>query len=342
MQRELVLESGKSVVEGMVKAFEAMMEEARAQAKAAVESPATAVHDYRRAARRAESVVLLAWPLMRKAQRGWIREAVDKARRRTRVLRDLDAVMPVLGKLQELELDEEGGALAALEAWLEEARGDVASAELVAWRLRKNVRSLAGLGEIFAVGLHAWADTDLILESLKESYRFARKAWQKAEKTRKLDDIHAWRRAVRTLRYQLELLASRPDLDAAEALGAAHRTFKEMVKELGQVTDLIALRHIVEDAREHVVGVDWKRLLRNVDEVIGARTERLFEDARVSFAVRPRDFVVPVVEEELPLEEAAPAEASPVASPVATAEASAEAGAEADAEASPAVETPAP
>jgi len=291
MQRELVLEADKSVIEGMVRAFGVILDEAKAQAKTAVEQPATAVHDYRRSVRRAESVMLLAAPLMRKAQLGWIRKALTLARRRTRVLRDLDAVMPVIGKLSELDLGDPT-ALQALKAWLEEARGEVATEELVAWRLRKNVRSLAGLAEMFAVGVHAWADYDLLIESLRESYRGARRAWAKADESKKLDDVHAWRRATRTLRYQLELLASRDDLTASVEIKAAHSTFKDQVKELGQVTDLFALRGIIEDAKEHVIGVEWKPLLKGLDAVIAERLERVFEDAKVTFSVRPRDFVM--------------------------------------------------
>ena len=40
MQRELSLEADKTVVEGLVGAFAGMLEEARAQARAAVEAPA--------------------------------------------------------------------------------------------------------------------------------------------------------------------------------------------------------------------------------------------------------------------------------------------------------------
>lgn len=290
MQRELVLEADKSVVEGMGRAFEAMLDEAKRQAKSAVESPATAVHDYRRAIRRAESVALLARPLMRKPQRGWIGEALTRARRRTRVLRDLDAVVPVMGRLKELELGDDE-ALIALAAWLDEARGEVASDELVAWRLRKNARSLAGLGEIFAVGLHAWADLDLVTESLRESYRRVRKAYAQADKSRELDDVHAWRRATRALRYQLELMSSRADLPMAAGLSEAHAIFKSMVKELGQVTDLIAMRGLVDEARETVVGVELKGLSRALSDLIASRLERVFAEAALTFSLKPRDFL---------------------------------------------------
>lgn len=315
MQRELVLEAGTSVVEGMVRAFEAMLDEAKKQARAAIESPTTAVHDYRRSIRRAESVALLAGPLMRKPQRGWVRKALTQARRRTRVLRDLDAVVPLIGRLKELELGDDG-SIVALEVWLADARGEVASDELVAWRLRKNARILAGLGEIFQVGLHAWADHDLVIESLRETYRFARKAYAKADHTRKLDDVHAWRRAVRTLRYQLELLSSRGDLPAQKALGEAHETFKSMVKELGQITDLIAMGELIDEARASVVGIDLKPLSRALGDLIAARLERAFGEGGLVFAVKPRDFLA-LEAETTPDDVKAPSdtEAKPVGAP---------------------------
>lgn len=296
MQRELVLEADKSVVEGMARAFEAMLDEARQQARLAVEAPAEAVHDFRRSIRRAESVALLAFPLMRKAQRRWVLEGLERARRRTRVLRDLDAVGPVLSRLRELELGEDE-AVTALQVWLSEARGEVASDELVAWRLRKNARSLAGLGEIFQVGVHAWADQDLVLESLRETYRQARRAYAKAEKKKKIGEVHAWRRATRTLRYQLELMSSRKDLPAAAAVADAHEVFKGMVKELGQVTDLVALGDLVREAREAVVGVDLAPLQRALGDMIEARVERAFADGALVFALKPSDFLGPISDE---------------------------------------------
>lgn len=338
MQRELVLEVDKSVVEGMGRAFEAMLDEAKRQAKSAVESPATAVHDYRRAIRRAESVALLARPLMRKPQRGWIGEALTQARRRTRVLRDLDAVVPVMGRLKELELGDDE-ALIALAAWLDEARGEVASDELVAWRLRKNARSLAGLGEIFAVGLHAWADLDMVIESLRESYRRVRKAYAQADKSRELDDVHAWRRATRALRYQLELMSSRADLPMATGLAEAHAVFKSMVKELGQVTDFIAMQGLVDEARESVVGVELKGLSRALSDLIASRLERVYAEAALTFSLKPRDFLALVVKADVEVEVEAEGKGEGEAKAVGETEATSEAAGEGEAKAEAKVES---
>jgi hypothetical protein len=164
MQRELVWGEGTTVVEGLAKAFSEMLEEARVQAKDAVEAPARAVHQYRRALRRAESVLILAAPLMRRPQRRWLEEAVGRGRRRTRVLRDLDAVVPLVPTLSEALPSVDSSIFEALGKWLEQCRTELASEEIAAWRLRKNMRALAGLGDIFAVGLFGWADLDMLLD----------------------------------------------------------------------------------------------------------------------------------------------------------------------------------
>ncbi|HRE89192.1 MAG TPA: CHAD domain-containing protein, partial [Myxococcota bacterium] len=126
------------------------------------------------------------------------------------------------------------------------------------------------------------------------------KAYAKADQSRELDDVHAWRRAARTLRYQLELMSSRADLPMAAGLGEAHAVFKSMVKELGQVTDLIAMRGLIDEARESVVGVDLKPLSRALSDFIASRLERVFAEAALTFSLKPRDFLALESEAEAP------------------------------------------
>jgi hypothetical protein len=68
---------------------------------------------------------------------------------------------------------------------------------------------------------HSWVDLDLLIESLRESYRATRRAYRDADKSRKARDVHALRRLVRKLRYQLELLASARPPAAEPAAPAA-------------------------------------------------------------------------------------------------------------------------
>jgi len=212
-------------------------------------------------------------------------------------LRDLDAVVPVVGRLAELGwVDSAGdggltGSVVALAAWVEACRGELASDELVAWRLRKNVRALAGLGEIFQVGLHAWVDLEVVMDSARAIYREAKAAWKQAHKSGGIDDLHALRRKTRTLRYALELLASHPELPRHEAIQAQHLAFKSFVKELGNITDLLALRDIVAEADEDLAGFDAEGLSRALGDLIESRQDRALSDAASLFSVRAREFL---------------------------------------------------
>lgn len=320
MQRELVLEGGLSIVEGLAKAMTSMLEEARAQARRALEAPGEAVHDYRRALRRAEAIIALAWPMLRNTPRKYLSTSLERARSRTRILRDLDAVVPVVGRLAELGWVESvaGGGLTdsvvALAAWVEACRGELASDELVAWRLRKNVRALAGLGDIFQVALHAWVDLEVVMESARGAYREARRAWKQAIQSGAIDDLHALRRKTRTLRYALELLASNPELPRHEAIAAQHLTFKSFVKELGNITDLLALRDIVGEADEDLAGFDAEGLARALGDLIESRQDRALNDAATLFAVRPRAFLADP-ELELEASDSADVSSAEVAAP---------------------------
>lgn len=315
MQRELVLDTEKPVAEALSRAVEAMIEEARAQSRRAIEAPAAAMHDYRRALRRAESVLELAWPFLRKLPRQWLAKSFSRARRRTRIARDLDAALPVVDKLRELELLEAADpTLGAVRTWLEACRTELASDEIVAWRLRKNVRSLAGLAEIFASAIHAWVDVEIALESLRRSYRDARRAFRKADASRKNVDVHAFRKSVRRLRYQLELFASTKapevaiaassdegrDLDPdvggepswVESVRDLHRTMKSLARELGDVTDLFALRAIVDEAEVDEAGFDPERLSAILTELADGRLERVMSDAARAFEAAPKRIFV--------------------------------------------------
>jgi CHAD domain-containing protein len=292
MQRELILDTDKPIGEALGRAFEAMLDEAKTQARHAIEAPATAMHDYRRALRRAEAVLTLSWPFLRKEPRRWLARSTRHARRRTRIARDLDAALPVVDKLRELLEDDP--SLTAVRTWLESCRSELASDEIVAWRLRKNVRALAGLGEIFGTAMHAWVDIELTLESLRQSYRDARRAFKTAG-SRRIQDVHALRRAVRRLRYQLELLASaKVAADQGDAMPAwldtvsdLHRTMKALARDIGEITDLHALRDIVDEA-EGTEGFDAERLHAILSELIEGRIERVMGDAARAFEVPPK------------------------------------------------------
>ncbi|MCA9642184.1 MAG: CHAD domain-containing protein, partial [Myxococcales bacterium] len=116
-------------------------------------------------------------------------------------------------------------------------------------------------------------------------------------------DIHGFRRRVRRLRYQLELLASTKAgdvgsdapawLDDAKAL---HKTMKGLASQFGAISDLLALRDLVSDAKDEEAGFDRKRLRKVLNGQLKAEIERALVEAARAFESSPKKLLVAAVE----------------------------------------------
>jgi CHAD domain-containing protein len=306
MQKQLTLNPELPLAEALAHAFEAMLVEARDRSDAALEAPATSVHNFRRALRRAEALLDLTAPFLRKRQLAWIDTALRRARRKTRLLRDLDALHASLSDFAP-EIDalaapsappaDEGAEATsprtpseAIRVLIEAVRGEVASPELVAWRLRGNLRELAGLGAVFRAGLGR-VEADALVESLRDTWRTARKAMKEAAREGTAEALHDWRKAGRVLRYQLELLGSAPALaaDVSPHLDGV----RELTSRLGELTDLFALHGLVRASDRATLGLSPRKLARGLEGLVSARTSDIFARADAVFALRARDLLAP-------------------------------------------------
>jgi CHAD domain-containing protein len=303
MQKQLALNPDRSLPDALADSFDAMLAEAHARADSALTDPQGAVHNFRRALRRAEALLDLAAPFLRKHPLAWLDTALRRARRKTRLLRDLDALAERLNELRpEVDAladeapDETAGPDEAAEprtptdailGLIEAVRGELASPELVAWRLRANLRELAGLGAIFRAGLVRF-EADALLASARETYRSARAARRKAAREGTAESLHDLRKAARVLRYQLELLASGDLVASAEDHAAEVR---QLVSKLGALTDLFALHGLVRASDRETLGLAPRRLARGLEVLMATRTGAIFDAADAVFALRPRDFL---------------------------------------------------
>lgn len=304
MQKQLALNPDLSLAEGLAVSFEAMLAEAHARAESALSDPQGAVHNFRRALRRAEALLDLAAPFLRKHQLAWLDTALRRARRKTRLIRDLDALAERLAELAP-EVDalaedpttpsagDEGTAerartpTEAILGLIDAVRGELASPELVAWRLRGNLRELAGLGPIFRAGL-ARFEADALVASVRETYRSARTARRTAAREGTAEALHDLRKASRVLRYQLELLASG---GLGEGAGEHADEVRRLVSKLGELTDLFALHGLVRASDRETLGLSPRRLARGLEVLMATRTGAIFDAAEAVFALRPRDFL---------------------------------------------------
>lgn len=303
MPTSIQLDSSSPLAEALASAFEAYLREARHHANQAIDSPHTSLRGYRQALRRADALLDLCAPCLRERQGLWLRDSIASARRRTRLLRDLDAVGAVVEDLAELEAPAASGENAEDEARPAEARSnrydgvrtlitafkaELATTELVAWRLRKNLRSLAGLSSVFRAAL-GWVDEGVLLESLRASYRDARRAMRRAARKGTAPAINAFRMQARTLFHQLTLLASAPK--ASDELKAAAETLGHIVTQLRGLTDIFALRLMIISADKATLGQSPKKLAAKLDDLARSRTDEIFSLAGTIFAGRPSDFL---------------------------------------------------
>ena len=324
-QHELQLDPALPLHGGLDAAFRDIIGFAGEMLALAPEDPERAVHDYRRSVRRARAMVSLLAPALSARAHEWIAGSLRAAFQGTSELRDHGVLLPALEKVAPAFT--EPAVVAQLQAHIAAERGVVVAAPQVARILRKRGRELSGLADNLAAHLQKKVDDEALRESLRASFAFSRDAYRRVRHTRRTKHLHAWRKAIKSLRYQLELVASGGGGGYARPLRAA----SVQARLLGEVTDTMALRDVLAALKGQLTGVDGKRALKELDRVIRARLDEAIKVAAGFYKVAVKRFVrVPEpgeveAEDEAEAAGAAGSEQPGPASPEADAEATARA-----------------
>lgn len=205
----------------MIGALAAVLAHARLQRELVEADPVTAVHSFRKSVRRARSLVRFAEPWIGKRARKRIEGQLKVAFGPTSALRDGDVLAGVLAGLAERHPGLEPVVV---------ARGSSGDPAAV---LRTSVAALDGVEEAFAGVLPALAEGDL---RTALALRFA--ATQRTRAAAGGDDleaVHDWRKRTKELRYALELLDGRFDVEEPLAV------LEGLAKELGGLADLLVV-----------------------------------------------------------------------------------------------------
>lgn len=245
------------------------------------------VHESRKSVKKAEAIAIL----LHRAG-GDVsardRKKLHRAKRALSRFRDADAAIQTLGRLQSRFPDRiPRRTSTALRQQLDGRKAE----------LRPAMRSTAGaladagktLGSLRRAAGH-WAPSIKLSELppvLKDGYRECRKAMKRAAITRRADDFHAWRKAVKTLWYQLRLVER-----LVSGLTAQIEEFRELETALGDEHNLAVFRtqirgdRTVSRARTHVEEVTalsnaLEEELRRAAMVLG---QRLFRRSPKAFA----------------------------------------------------------
>lgn len=251
---------------GLSAAFAGSVGCARAHVDECPRDSVRAVHDYRRAIRRARSLVRLARPLV---SSGAFRALDDDLRAALGVTSSLRDASVLLGTLESFE--EEDGleqSKAALGAVLRAQAGAVHEPGRALAELRRGEQLLEPLPAALLRALPhdvGWKD---VRKAIERSYRRARRARKRARESGADADVHAFRKRVKELRYQLEIL----DAKGAGRPRGAHRRLAALADDLGEVTDRVVLRRWLRSRGEALCPSEAGRLA----EAIGRRNRKRF------------------------------------------------------------------
>lgn len=267
-------------------AFAAEIAHAIALHRFSLTHPVRAVHGFRKSVRRARALVRLLRPALPDPTRLALEHTLRDATRGTTDLRNseiLPAAMQALDGLKRRPFAALRAELAARQAAMRHS-GEIAPA------LHDGAAALPGLVPVFAAALDANLTWEVLGASLSVTYRRARQSLRKATKHPNNQLIHDCRKCARDLRDQLAYVLQ------DDAHGAArHDEMANLVKDLGAVTDLIALR---EWSRTYGAEVD-ERGTRVLTWTIKARMTSEFgtlaEQGQKLFQRKPKHYAAAIL-----------------------------------------------
>jgi CHAD domain-containing protein len=210
-----------------------------------------AVHDYRKALRRARAMLALLSEALPGAASRTARRTIRDARRALGDARDHAVATTTIDKLELGEVERD-----AARAVVGAAQATQPAAELIAQAVRDGAaRVVSEVEAIDAVLAPSLTQAEL-LAGVTGVYRKARRAWRGAKRSRRA--FHAWRRRSKELAHQLDLVARQ----AGPRVDELRHQFETVSDGQGPVVDLIALRAYIrrhgeavsEEARTRLAG----------------------------------------------------------------------------------------
>jgi CHAD domain-containing protein len=260
--------------------FEHAVAAAKTAAARVDQSSTAAVHESRKALRRARAVLSMTAGALPKSERRAVRAALQGARRSLSTVRDHAVAPETLGALtlgdREREtakrvLDNAAEAIPAL-AEIKQLLGEAAA-------------RAAAQAEALAAALPPELAWDTVAAGIEDVYREARRARRRAKGSRPW--FHTWRRRSKELVYQLDFVAAhagartlelRADIDTA-------------TDRLGPAVDLIMLRDFVQTYAQGIPGSDIEALRNELDRQLEERMAEARKAGRDAFRRKPKQLM---------------------------------------------------
>ncbi|MCW5804070.1 MAG: CHAD domain-containing protein [Deltaproteobacteria bacterium] len=244
---------------------------------------ATAVHEVRKALRRARAIVDLVGGELPRKERRAIRSALREVRRELGTARDHTVAPRVLAAL-ELEAGDRDAVRAVVEASAAHAPDEPAT--------RRALTAAATCATEQVMALHTALppelDRSVLVDGVRSLYRDVRRARRAANESRRA--FHEWRRRTKELTYQLDLLASLP------GVADIGREIDKVNDVQGPVVDLIMVRDFVRHHRDQLDEETAARLLGVIDDRLSPLMKEARRAAKPAFKPRANDFARRLVE----------------------------------------------
>jgi len=231
----------------------AIIDEIRVAARAARDASAhhgkqaKAVHEFRKALRRARAVLALVQDALPRDARKAAREALRDARRAVGAARDQAVAPETVGRLALSDADRD-----TAHAVLDAATAAVAPAPEIEMALAEGAARAAAEVEVVEAAMPADIAWATLIDGLAAEYRRARRARRDAKGDRRA--FHSWRRRSKELLHQLDLLARY----GGDKLTAMRDELSVVVDTQTDAVDLLMLRDLVRahaegEARDHLI-----------------------------------------------------------------------------------------
>ena len=273
--------------DAILSAFSGVIRSARSLAAAAAQDPEKAVHEYRKSIRRARSLLALLRPSLGGTATRGITEELKRAFHDTGLLRDRDVLVATLsGLADDPVLFVEAAEFAAR---LSEGPDRPPSAQT----LQGAAPILKPLPAALEVTLPRDYSTPDLERGLTRTYRRTRQALERAVETKTDADFHEWRKRLKDLRYQIELLAS----SGSRVLKSREKALGELARDLGAVTDLSVLCREIETLSPPPLDGQRPKLLEKGRELVRQRADTLLARGTELFGDSPRDYALKVLAE---------------------------------------------
>jgi CHAD domain-containing protein len=238
-----------------------------------------AVHESRKALRRARGVLALLGSALPKNERHAVKAALQEARRSLSTIRDHSVAPEALGQL---ELSDEDRATAR--RVLDNAAEAIPPTGEIKQLLAEAAARAAAQAEALEAAVPAAVSWDVVSRGVRKVYGEARDARKAAKKSRQA--FHEWRRRSKELVYQLDLIAKHA---GARAL-AIDAEFDAVTDALGPAVDLLMLREFVQTHAQGIPADEIDHLRDSLDDQLAELIKGTRKISRDVYDAKPKKF----------------------------------------------------